>query len=376
MIKRFLVPIFLTTLIWSCSNEETPGPELPSVDDFNRGAMLVHWADNIIVPAYQSFATKTENLKGATESFINAPNSDQLNQLRNSFLEAQLEWQKVSMFEIGKAESIRLRNNINIYPADVAGIEENIELENYNLELPSQIDRQGFPAIEYLLYGMNSNIDEILSKYKNDTGTRKSSQYLIDLVVRMDNLADEVVSDWTSGGFRDVFVQNDGNSATASLDKVVNDYLFYYEKALRAGKIGIPAGVFSGNPLPNHVEGLYSQDHSKTLFLTALQASIDFFNGKNFNGSGSGDGLAAYINFIATTGNANAENLSSKINQQFTAALQQANNVQDNFNEQVLNDNTQLLRLYDELQKNVINLKVDMLQALNVNVDYVDADGD
>jgi hypothetical protein len=31
---------------------------------------------------------------------------------------------------------------------------------------------------------------------------------------------------------------------------------------------------------------------------------------------------------------------------------------------------------YDELQKVVILLKVDMLQAFNVNVDYVDADGD
>jgi hypothetical protein len=31
---------------------------------------------------------------------------------------------------------------------------------------------------------------------------------------------------------------------------------------------------------------------------------------------------------------------------------------------------------YDVLQKVVILLKVDMLQAFNINVDYVDADGD
>lgn len=35
-----------------------------------------------------------------------------------------------------------------------------------------------------------------------------------------------------------------------------------------------------------------------------------------------------------------------------------------------------MLQTYDELQKNVILMKVDMLQALNINVDYVDADGD
>jgi len=375
MEKRLLLLLLLTGLLWSCS-EDDPGPELPSIDDFNRGAMLTHWADNIIVPAYQSFAQKTEALKTAANIFSATTDMENLKVLRAAFFDAQNEWQKTSMFEIGRAEAIRLRNNVNIYPADTEGILENIDEGGYNLSLPSQIDRQGLPAIEYLLFGMNETDADLLARYTSDATSEKTSKYLMDLINRLDELIDEVVTDWTTDGFRDAFVQNDGNSATASLDKVVNDYLFYYEKALRAGKIGIPAGVFSGNPLPNHVEGLYSQDHSKTLFLTALQASIDFFNGKNFNGSGSGDGLAAYINFIATTGNENAESLSSKINQQFTAALQQANNVQDNFNEQVLNDNTQMLRLYDELQKNVVNLKVDMLQALNVNVDYVDADGD
>jgi len=35
-----------------------------------------------------------------------------------------------------------------------------------------------------------------------------------------------------------------------------------------------------------------------------------------------------------------------------------------------------MLSTYDGLQKNVVLLKVDMLQALNINVDFVDADGD
>ena len=31
---------------------------------------------------------------------------------------------------------------------------------------------------------------------------------------------------------------------------------------------------------------------------------------------------------------------------------------------------------FDELQKNVVYFKLDMMQALNITVDYVDADGD
>jgi hypothetical protein len=35
-----------------------------------------------------------------------------------------------------------------------------------------------------------------------------------------------------------------------------------------------------------------------------------------------------------------------------------------------------MLGAYDELQRNVILMKVDMLQALSIDVDYIDADGD
>ena len=35
-----------------------------------------------------------------------------------------------------------------------------------------------------------------------------------------------------------------------------------------------------------------------------------------------------------------------------------------------------MLIAYDVIQANVVFLKVDMLQVLNISVDYVDADGD
>ena len=35
-----------------------------------------------------------------------------------------------------------------------------------------------------------------------------------------------------------------------------------------------------------------------------------------------------------------------------------------------------MLITYDVIQVAVVLLKVDMLQALNINVDYIDADGD
>ena len=39
-------------------------------------------------------------------------------------------------------------------------------------------------------------------------------------------------------------------------------------------------------------------------------------------------------------------------------------------------DNVKMLQAFDELQKLVVLLKVDMMQALSISVDYVDSDGD
>jgi hypothetical protein len=43
---------------------------------------------------------------------------------------------------------------------------------------------------------------------------------------------------------------------------------------------------------------------------------------------------------------------------------------------QVVENNLSMLSTYDVIQANVVLLKVDMLQKLNINVDYADADGD
>ena len=48
----------------------------------------------------------------------------------------------------------------------------------------------------------------------------------------------------------------------------------------------------------------------------------------------------------------------------------------ESFANQITADKVKFLETYDAIQKVVVLLKVDMLQALNINVDYTDADGD
>lgn len=365
-------------LLWGCTDDNPSGPD---PDDFDREAILINWADNIILPAFQSFSTTTDELKSAGNSFSEDPTQQTLENLRDAWRTSYLSWQNVSMFEMGRAMDVRLRDYLNTYPASTnenspdpdQTIKKNIETGSYNLELPSLRDTQGFPALDYLLNGLAESDTEILEFFTTHEEAEEYKKYVTDLVDRMDQLTVEVLNAWESG-YRDQFVSNSGNGANSSLDMMVNDYIFYYEKILRAGKVGIPAGVFSGTPLSGHVEAYYSKGFSKALLMESINTAQSFFNGKHFNSQQTGESLASYLDYLNTM--KEGADLTQLINNQFDAARAQAEELNPDFAAQVESDNSKMLATYDELQKNVVLLKVDMLQALNINVDYVDADGD
>ncbi|MGB0521740.1 MAG: imelysin family protein [Flammeovirgaceae bacterium] len=366
--KRVIPFLILMMGIFGCSDDgATDGPV------YDRSAMLTNWADNIIIPAYTAFSTELTALKTAGTTFTTTPTEGNLATLRTEWKDAYIAWQAVSMFEIGKAEELLYRNNMNIYPVNTTEVEDNIASGTYNLELPSLYDAQGFPALDYLINGLAATDADIVGFYTTNGNAENYKTYLTDVITRMEDLTDQVLTDWTSG-YRDTFVSNSGSSATASTDKYVNDYIFYYEKALRAGKVGIPAGNFSGSTLPENVEAFYKKDISKELLLAAIDASKNFFEGKHFNSNTTGESLKSYLEFLNT--NVDGASLSSQISDQFDTARAKAATLNDNFVEQINSNNTLMLETFDELQKNVVFLKTDMLSAMSINVDFVDADGD
>lgn len=339
-------------------------------DNFDRAAMLISWADELILPAYADFIQTGEALQNSAQALLDDPNTTTFARLKADFETAYLSWQSITMFQIGPAEAVGLREQLNAYPTDVAGIEDNISSGAYNFELPSQRSRQGFPALDYLLFGAAAEETAILTRIENEANYR---EYLLAISERINSLVTNVRAGWLSE-YREEFVSQSGNSATASVDRLVNDYVFYYEKFLRAGKIGIPAGIFSGSPLATHVEALYHQELGKELLLAALAATQDFFNGQRTAEQPTSNGMADYLDFLNSV--KDGADLSQSINQQFEAARTAIHRLSDDLSQQVLDDNSLMLMAYDELQRNVVLLKLDMLQALNINVDYVDADGD
>lgn len=338
-------------------------------DDFNRSESLRFIAEDIIIPAWESYDLSTNSLAESFDQFKLNPSEENLNFLRQAFKNTWLTWQDVSIFEIGKAEELKVLNYTNIYPADTSRINSSILSGTYNLELPSTYDEQGFPTIDYLLYGI-ANSDESITETLND---EKYQSYLTSLINRLTYFSSEVLNDWKTN-FKEEFIANNGSSASASYDKLVNDFLFYYEKHLRAGKVGIPAGVFSASKLPNKVEALYNRQLNKELFSRSLRSVENLFNGVSYDETTTGKSFSSYISHIKSLND--VDEIVTSINENWKNTREQLENIDDDFSQQVESDNLEMLKLFDALQKNVPLLKVDMLSQLSIQVDYVDADGD
>ena len=352
----FLLP--LTLFLLGCPGTDEPGTD--PFDTFDRGALLEGWVD-YFGTAYAEFEVELTDFDNRTQAYFNTPSGPGLIALQESFTRTYTAWQRLSPVLTGEAERLRLRARINTYPTDVDLIRENSSTGDFNLELPSNTAAQGFPALEYLLFAQTSNGTSSIDPTHPDVAANRA--YFRALVITISSLTVEAAEEWR-GASAEAYIANDGNSATASIDRTVNDFLFYYERNLRAGKVGIPAGVFSDDPLPELVESVY-QGQSRDYLLAALRASEDFF---------TNHGLADYLDALDVV--RDGQPLSQTISEQFVTAGRLAEGYENDFEEIVRTDNVRMLELYDALQRNVIFLKVDMLQALNINVDYVDADGD
>ena len=370
--KKLILVVSFVSALAACSSSDTDSTS--QGDSFNRTTLLTHWADDLIIPAFQNYNSKLTVLTGDVSTFNTNPSAENLALVRTSWIEAYKAYQQVMLFNVGKAADINFKEAANTYPTDVAGIEQNITAGTYNLELLSQFSKQGFPALDYLLNGLGNSDAEIVSFYTTNAKANAYKNYLVDLVTALNSKGGAVLADW-NGAYRNTFIASNGTAVSSSTNKMTNIFVKNFEKDIRTGKIGIAAGVFSnGNLFPEKVEAFFKKDISKVLLNTSIQAQQDFFNGKDFNGSGTGPSLKSYLDDVKAV--RNGQNLSTIINNQFAVIFDSNQTLNDNFAQQVSSNNAKMIEAYDALQQNVIYFKLDMMQALNITIDYVDGDGD
>jgi predicted lipoprotein len=374
--SKTILTFIVVVVLSSCDGSDEPSP----IDDDSkdREAILMHWADNIIKPSYNNFSSKLDAMVSKADGFTASPNNASLLEFRSAWLTAYTEWQKVELFEFGPADKYTLRNFFNIYPADVAGIAANVNDPAVNLDLPASYARQGFPALDYLINGTGNDDATILQYYTTDTDAAKRLAYVDKVVSRMATLLSNVVTEW-NGAYRDTFVASTGLDIGSSMGAVVNAYVLYYERYIRSGKIGIPAGIIGtlvGTSYPEKVEAYYKRDISKSLVKTAHQAVIDFFNGKSINGGAEGPSFKSYLDGLGAKDASSGTSLSTIINNQFSTINDKVDLLSSDFYNQIQTNNQAMVDVYTNMQTEVRYLKVDMTSAMSITITYTDNDGD
>ena len=340
-------------------------------DNFDRQAMLRNIGENLILPGYENLRQSIADLNASITSFTSAPNEENLEQAKEDLLHAYKLWQRVSFYEFGPAAEQLLRTSFNSFPADNLTIEANIEAGDYNLNVISNFDAKGLPAIEYLLF--NDSAEAITAQFTTQEHFENRQKYLIDVVTDMLTRIQAVAEAWDPSGenYLQVFINRTGTDVGSALGMLVNTLNLHYEKNTRDAKIGIPLGVRSlGEPIPRNVEAYFSH-RSVLLALENLEAIHHFYLG-----AGSEDGLGLEDYLQALDAKHNNEQLAKVIDDQFLAAIEEVGKIPSPYSKTVVENPEQAEAAYTELQKLVVLLKVDMPSALGVLITYQDNDGD
>lgn len=370
MTRRTLVLSLALSLlvIFACKKKNTDDPSSTGSDSFDKKAMLVNLADQVILPDYLLYQIALDDLRANFEAFKIQKDSLRLQNLIQSFDKAYLMYQSVSPYGFGPAEDIAMRSNCNIFPCNVSTIQSNLVSGVYNLAATSNLSAKGFSALEYLFYGKGQTFQELLNVFSTDNNR---VMYVQSLLNDLHTKASQVVTSW-QGGYRETFIGSLGTDLGSSIGFLVNQLNFELDY-LKNAKIATPLGLKSGGvPLPDNAEAYYS-GKSLNYALETLTAIEDLYLGRNASGN-NGLSFDDYLDHLKVT------HVSVSLNQaiqiQFNSARKALNAIPDPLSEQVNSNSTLVKTAHDELVKLLVLLKTDMPSALGVVITYQDGDGD
>jgi len=366
------VLLFISPILFLISCSDGGGGNGSTTDNqiSNRTSLLENVTNNIIIPSYNNLIEDINNLSVTATSFSSNPTQQTLDQVRKAWVKTYVTWQAVEMFNINLAEEMEYYKTMNTYPCTPGYIDNNISSGSYDLSSITDQSRksQGLPALDYMLYGLDTDTNAIINYYVGVNGSNYCN-YLNDLIQQMQTNTNAIIADWQNE--KSNFINSSGNSATSSFNKLTNDFVYYYEKGFRANKIGIPVGKWNAwAPYQAGVEARYRKDISKRLAQKALISCKDFFTGKSMLTGATG---YSYVDFLADHED---QTLSNDILSKMELAKTAVDILDNNFISHLTGNNSPMIDAYDAIQQVVPLLKVEMFGVLQVDPDYADSDGD
>jgi predicted lipoprotein len=350
--KLALLVALCATSFVGCKDPEPQG------DNFDREALLINWADNIIIPSYEGYLSKVEGLQLSIQEFGLETSEENLEILKTALFETYNEWQKVQAFEFGPASNRALLETTNTYPTDTVAIVEAVGSDTWMPGTPATLDNIGLPALDYLV-----NASEL------EGFTPQSIEHIERLVDYLHTETHAVIEAWETE-YRDEFVSSAGTEMGSSVGEVLNAFNQVYESSVRHQKLGLPSGIstFSQTPLPHLVEAQHAKNWSVELLRTSLESFENIYLG------GDGVGLDDYLISLGET--EYGAGLDADIKVQIEASHLAIDLLEDPLAEFVVDHQSDAFEIYAELQALVVLWKVDMMSSLGVLITYQDNDGD
>lgn len=340
-------------------------------DDFDRSAMLAHFADSLIIPAYTQLNLECSSLAKATDTFISRKDSASLSVMQNHWKRTYLSLMSAAPFNFGPAgeEGIRksLVEEIATWPANTSLIESNISAGNFTLNDFNR-DNRGLGAMDYLIFDISGNHSVVLQSFKSSANRL---QYLKAIVEKVKSQVESIAQKWQAD-FRGAFVGNNGTSAGSSASESYNEFVKSFEN-LKNFKLAIPLGLRAGQTStePSRVEARYS-GISLELIKKQWITLVNCWYGRTQSGY-DGPGWKDYL--LKVTG---GPELVSRTEVQINQISTMLDNLpaSPSLELQIGSNFTALSNLHTELQKNTRNFKSDMSSLLGIAITYSSGDGD
>lgn len=327
-------------------------------DDNDYVNLLTNEVDEVIIPSMEYYETKMVELETAVANFADSTNEAYLTTLRNAFKSAYLTYQKAAVHNYYATINQALVSTSNLYPIDVTVLNSLIDSEATNFGGAAQIRANGFPAMDYLLYGN----DNVVSYFEADA---KRIKFLEALVKFMQEKATSLVNAW-KGNLRENFINNGGTSLGSSLSVQLNQTLVYYEEHIRGNKVGLPIGLNGPNDTPidpdaTKVEAYYTSQAAgnESFTMDLLKAAIEGIEAMYLGKSSDGSNGQGYDDLAIAREQASVD---TDIKAQFQEIYTTINS-----RGSISGDND----LYNEVQKIITLFKSDLFPVLNIQ----DADG-
>lgn len=360
MIRGLIFVVFLASFA-ACKDTKACCDQAP----FDRAAMLRHYADNLIQPAYAALADSLLAFRRDWAAFQQTPNIGSLQRLRTAWANSYTLWQSANAYNFGPAGETGLRKGlveeIGTFPANAAQIEAFItagdtSFNNFNR------DTRGFLALEYLLFDTQNG--SLLDAAPRRAYGQAVLNHLLQRV-------QEVETAW--GNYANTFATANGTDVGSSTSQLYNEFVRSFEAA-KNFKVGLPAGKRPGQTQaePQLVEAYYSR-----LSLSMLKAHLAgierIYFGVDATGQGDGLGFKAYVGAVV-----GGPELVTATTAQWAKVKAALADVPTDVPLSTLmqNNHPSVEALHTELQKQTRFFKSDMSSLLGIAITFSSGDGD